>query len=124
MAHKAVSKMENEDGSRGPHWSIEETTALASQHGISLSNRFNRYDWYVALNMIYSDFYKVIVSISNSNTPPTSTSKVALINGSGDQMVSNEISQGNRYFIYYNKCNGIFQTVNHIVPPTATPSES
>lgn len=57
MAHKAVSKMENEDGSRGPHWSIEETTALASQHGISLSNRFNRYDWYVALNMIYSDFY-------------------------------------------------------------------
>ena len=67
MAHKAVSKMENEDGSRGPHWSIEETTALASQHGISLSNRFNRYDWYVALNMIYSDFYKVIVSISNSN---------------------------------------------------------
>lgn len=41
MAHKAVSKMENEDGSRGPHWSIEETTALASQHGISLSNRFN-----------------------------------------------------------------------------------
>lgn len=67
MAHKAVSKMENEDGSRGPHWSIEETTALASQHGISLSNRFNRYDWYVALNMIYSDFYKVIVSISNSD---------------------------------------------------------
>jgi hypothetical protein len=67
MAHKAVSKMENEDGSRGPYWSIEETTALASQHGISLSNRFNRYDWYVALNMIYSDFYKVIVSISNSN---------------------------------------------------------
>lgn len=63
MAHKAVSKMENEDGSRGPHWSIEETTA-------------------------------------------------------------EEISQGNRYFIYYNKCDGIFQTVNHIVPPTATPSES
>lgn len=63
MAHKAVSKMENEDGSRGPHWSIEETTALASQHGISLSNRFNRYDWYVALNMIYSDFYKVIESL-------------------------------------------------------------
>lgn len=30
-ARKAVSKMENEDGTRGPHWSIEETTALASQ---------------------------------------------------------------------------------------------
>lgn len=27
-ARKAVSKMENEDGTRGPHWSVEETTAV------------------------------------------------------------------------------------------------
>lgn len=27
-ALKAVSKMENEDGSRGEHWSLEETTYL------------------------------------------------------------------------------------------------
>lgn len=66
-ARKAVSKMQNEDGSRGPHWSLEETTQFASQYGISLSNRFNRYDWYVALNMIYSDYYKVIMQITNSN---------------------------------------------------------
>lgn len=56
-ARKAVSKMENEDGTRGPHWSIEETTTLANQYGISLGNRFNRYDWFVALNMVYSDYY-------------------------------------------------------------------
>lgn len=31
-ARKAVSKMENEDGTRGPHWSVEETTALASMY--------------------------------------------------------------------------------------------
>lgn len=49
-ARKAVSKMENEDGTRGPHWSVEETTALASQYGINLGSRFNRYDWFVALN--------------------------------------------------------------------------
>lgn len=30
-ARKAVMKMENEDGTRGPHWSLEETSALASQ---------------------------------------------------------------------------------------------
>lgn len=54
-ARKAVSKMENEDGTRGPHWSVEETTALASQYGINLGNRFNRYDWFVALNMVYSE---------------------------------------------------------------------
>jgi hypothetical protein len=29
-ARKAVSKMENEDGSVGPHWSIEETSSLAN----------------------------------------------------------------------------------------------
>lgn len=67
-ARKAVSKMENEDGTRGPHWSIEETTALASQYGINLGSRFNRYDWFVALNMVYSDYYKVIISMTNSNS--------------------------------------------------------
>lgn len=65
-ARKAVSKMENEDGTRGPHWTIEEAVALANQHGIRLDEKFNKYDWYVALNMIYSDYYKVIVSIANS----------------------------------------------------------
>lgn len=66
-ARKAVSKMENEDGTRGPHWSVEETTALASQYGINLGSRFNRYDWFVALNMVYSDYYKVIISMTNSS---------------------------------------------------------
>ena len=66
-ARKAVSKMQNEDGSRGPHWSLEETTSYANQHGINLNGNFNRYDWFVALNMIYSDYYKVIVNITNSN---------------------------------------------------------
>lgn len=107
-ARKAVSKMENEDGTRGPHWSIEETTTLANQYGISLGNRFNRYDWFVALNMVYSDYYTVI----------TSTGAKALLNGSGTQMTNNEITTGNRYLIYYNKCDGIFQVINHIVTPT------
>lgn len=66
-ARKAVKKMQNEDGSRGPHWSIEETTRLAEQYGVSLNNRFNKYDWYVALNMIYSDYYRVMVNCTNSN---------------------------------------------------------
>lgn len=66
-ARKAVMKMENEDGTRGPHWSLEETSALASQYGISLSGKFNRYDWFVALNMVYSDYYKVLLNITGSN---------------------------------------------------------
>lgn len=69
MARKAVSKMENEDGSRGQHWSIEETTSLANQHGIRMDEKFNKYDWYVALNMVYSDYYRVVVNMTNSNNP-------------------------------------------------------
>lgn len=214
-ARKAVMKMENEDGTRGPHWSIDETTALASQYGITLGSKFNRYDWFVALNMVYSDYYKVIINITGSNntknyvefakawlndkdidegkmwyyyvyvmcdkvreyvtsdvenssvtygicpkiwrqlpcegifllnvthvpsstipagalvsidptrssssTTSSNTSSGAkpLINGSGDQMPTEEVSNGNRYFVYYNKNNGIFQIVNHIVTPAA-----
>lgn len=78
----------------------------------------------ILLNIIHtpaagSDAYPVAIATTGSNTASTTTSKVPLINGSGAQMVSNEVTQGNRYFIYYNKCQGIFQTVNHIVPPTA-----
>lgn len=128
-ARKAVSKMENEDGTRGPHWSIEETTTLANQYGISLGNRFNRYDWFVALNMVYSDYYLVFLDptsftnrqIDNTTTVITSTGAKALLNGSGAQMTNNEITTGNRYLIYYNKCDGIFQVINHIVVP-ATPA--
>lgn len=58
-ALKAVSKMENEDGSRGEHWSLEETTSIANQYGINLKGeKYNKYDWYVALNMIRSDYYR------------------------------------------------------------------
>lgn len=59
--------MENEDGSRGQHWSVEETSALANQYGIRFDSKFNKYDWYVALNMVYSDYYKVIVNMTGSN---------------------------------------------------------
>lgn len=59
----------------------------------------------------------------SSTSTTTSTGARALLNGSGDQMVTEEISTGNRYLIYYNKSNGIFQTVNHIVAPaTNTPA--
>lgn len=67
-ARKAVSKMENEDGTRGPHWTLEETTTVANQHNVRLDEKFNKYDWHVALNMIYSDYYRVIINMTNTNT--------------------------------------------------------
>lgn len=188
-ALKAVSKMENEDGSRGEHWSLEETTSIANQYGINLKGeKYNKYDWYVALNMFNPFFnpYRVrridqggiptldtifsnvdttnntvtygicpfqwrqlpcrglillninhtatgategsLVSVATSvsssqvSSNPTSVntnSGKALLNGSGDQMPTEEISTGNKYLIYYDKRTGVFQTINHIVAPAA-----
>ena len=97
-ARKAVSKMENEDGTRGPHWSIEETTTLANQYGISLGNRFNRYDWFVALNMVYSDYYKVIINITNSNSTKHFVELVPLL--ITKETVPEFIFQNNEFFQY------------------------
>lgn len=40
--------MENEDGTKGPHWTVEETTSVANQMGINLkSEKHNKWDWFV-----------------------------------------------------------------------------
>lgn len=66
-ARYAVENMENEDGSKGPHWTVEETTSVANQMGINLrSEKHNKWDWYVAMNMIYSDYYKAVVAMTGS----------------------------------------------------------
>lgn len=68
MAMKAISKMQNEDGTVGQHWSLPEAVQLANRYGISLSTeRFNKYDWFVALNMIYSDYCAIIRNIQISD---------------------------------------------------------
>lgn len=44
-AHYAVEGMENEDGTKGPHWTVEETTSVANQMGINLkSEKHNKWD--------------------------------------------------------------------------------
>lgn len=50
-AEYAVSKFENKDGSTGEHWDYETTSKV-------MPGDFNEADWYVTLNMIYSDYYK------------------------------------------------------------------
>lgn len=81
-ALKAVSKMENEDGSRGEHWSLEETTSIANQYGINLKGeKYNKYDWYVALNMIRSDYYRATVYSLGSITQVSNPYDEALPQG-------------------------------------------
>ena len=67
-AVKAVSKMHNTDGTRGPHWDLIQTTRVAEQYGINTkTGKFNEYDWYVALNMVRSDYYKFVFTTFHSD---------------------------------------------------------
>lgn len=48
-----VNAMMNEDGTKGPHWSLEETRSFKRSSDVS------DYVWDTAMNMMYSDYYKV-----------------------------------------------------------------
>ena len=55
----ALDKMQNEDGTMGGHWTLEQTNSVAKQNGILFTN-FNEYDWNYVMNMMYSDYYGVV----------------------------------------------------------------
>ena len=59
LLEKATEKMVNEDGTTGGHWTVEQTTNVAKQSGITFDN-FNEYDWNYVMNMIYSDYYGAV----------------------------------------------------------------
>ena len=70
MLYHATKNMVNEDGTKGPHWTIEETNKVARSNGVMFSS-FNEYDWNYVMNMVYSDYYG---SIPND---PVAYAKVA-----------------------------------------------
>lgn len=51
MAEEWTSHMENEDGSKGPHWSLEQTKQVQAQRGIEC----DPIEFWVAMNAEYSD---------------------------------------------------------------------
>lgn len=59
LLEEAVSKMVNEDGSKGAHWTVEQTTQVAERNGISFT-KFNKYDFNYVMNMMFSDFYGAV----------------------------------------------------------------
>lgn len=52
-AEYAVSKMLNDDGTKGAHWKYEEVEEIAKKHEIEDVPAF-----FYVLNMMYSDYYK------------------------------------------------------------------
>lgn len=59
LLRRALESLDNEDGTKGAHWSLEETTDVASQYGIEFVG-FDKYDWCYVLNMVYSDYYGAV----------------------------------------------------------------
>lgn len=59
-AMRWAEHMQNADGSTGPHWTMEQTTAVAESMGIQ-APVVPRWAWGVTMNMMYSDYYGVAV---------------------------------------------------------------
>lgn len=59
LSKMAVSEMKNEDGTTGEHFTVEEAIELGNRFNIEFT-KFNKYDWYYVLNMIFSDYYGAV----------------------------------------------------------------
>lgn len=64
MADEWMHGLENEDGSRGAHWSYDQTSNLLSQKKYDC----DPIEFYVAMNMLYSDYFKVAKKFNVNNT--------------------------------------------------------
>lgn len=49
------AKMVNEDGTAGPHWTMEQTTAVAESVGV-VFDQLAPWCWWAAMCMMYSDY--------------------------------------------------------------------
>lgn len=64
LLEKATKDMVNEDGTKGAHWSLEQTNNVARSNGIEFDT-FNEYDWNYVMNMMYSDYYGAVSNDTN-----------------------------------------------------------
>lgn len=61
-AKRWVAGMENADGTRGAHWPMEKTEEVRKQRGVDAEPL----EWWVAMNMIYSDYCAVAEKLGTS----------------------------------------------------------
>ena len=63
MAMEWTQSMENEDGTKGPHWSMEQAKTVMAQKGIEC----DPLEFWVALNAMYSDYMPVAKKLGVNN---------------------------------------------------------
>lgn len=56
---KATKGMINEDGTTGAKWTVEQTSGIMKDNALK-SDMFNEYDFNYVMNMLYSDYYKLL----------------------------------------------------------------
>ena len=56
IAEEWTSNMKNEDGTKGPHWKMEQVKQLMAQKGI----QYNPWEFFVVMNALYSDYCAVL----------------------------------------------------------------
>ena len=56
----ATSELENADDSQGAKWNLVQTNMLMRDNGLKANEKFNEYDFNYTMNMLYSDFSKLL----------------------------------------------------------------
>ena len=62
-AQEWMRGLKNEDGSTGPHWTMEQTTQVLKQKGLQL----DPLEFWVAMNAVYSDYFGVAKKMNVNN---------------------------------------------------------
>ena len=55
----------------------------------------------------------VFVSTTGSVSTASNNNNIPVVKGDSTPLVGSEISAGNRYWVYYNKCDNVIQVMNH-----------
>lgn len=63
MAYEWMENLQNEDGTKGPHWTKEQTTQVMKQKNINC----DPLGFWVAMNAVYSDYFNVAKKMNVNN---------------------------------------------------------
>ena len=56
--------------------------------------------------------FSVVISTSGSLSSTANSNNIPVVNALGQPITGSQLTAGNRYFIYYNKCDNVFQLMN------------
>lgn len=77
-----VSHMENNDGTKGEHWGVKDTSQVAQQVGVEFGEEVTEYEWWAVMNMAYSDYYG---AVPNDAFTYAKMSKAFIFDKDGDE---------------------------------------